>query len=117
MRFVRTSSAVLLSLFLALVFDGVFLLACPAVVSAPQTCSRCPRPKAPHCPLSPGEAICPLLSSDRLAGEAATAIAVGSAPAVDVPTPFATAAIMPVAGADDWHHAAGLYIRIRVLRI
>jgi hypothetical protein len=117
MRFIRTSSAALLSLLLALVFDGVFLLACPSLATTPQSCSRCPRPKAPHCPLSPGEAICPLLSSDRLAGEAATGVAAGAAPAVDVPTPFATGAILPVADADDWHHATGLYIRIRVLRI
>jgi hypothetical protein len=117
MRFIRTSSAALLSLLLALVFDGVFLLACPVVVDTPQHCSRCPRPKAPHCPISPGEAICLLLSSDRLAGEAVACAAVGAAPAVDVPTPFATGAVMPVADTDDWHHATGLYIRLRVLRI
>jgi hypothetical protein len=117
MRFIRISSAALLSLLLALVFDGVFLLACPALAAASRGCSKCPRPKAPHCPLSGGEQICPLLGSDRLAGEAVAAVAVGAAPVTGVLTPFATGAVVLVADADDWHHAAGLYIRIRVLRI
>jgi hypothetical protein len=117
MQFIRTTSAVLLSLLLAVVFDGTFLLACPAPMGSTDGCGHCSRPSKQHCPVAPGEQVCPLLSSDRLAGEAVAGPELGAVPVMGVLMPFATGAVMPVADADDWHHTAGLYIRVHVLRI
>ena len=118
MQYIRTISAAVLSLLLALVFDGVFLLACPAPFAASDGCSHCPRPKTTHCPLSGGEEICPLLSTDKLAGEVVKTVgAAAVAPIAEVASPVPTAGALTLAEADDWHHASDLYIRIRVLRI
>ncbi|MFN0104283.1 MAG: hypothetical protein ACKV2U_19630 [Bryobacteraceae bacterium] len=119
MRYIRTFSAALLSLLLALVFDGALLLACPASFgsAAASDCQSCPRKKS-HCPIAPDLRQCPLVESDRLSGETAAKVPgpdLTAKPVIAEFPPSALAALAPVA--DDWHHAAGLHIRIRVLRI
>ncbi|MBM3783368.1 MAG: hypothetical protein FJW30_03355 [Acidobacteria bacterium] len=99
--------SLLLTLLLLGLFDGAFALACPAK-------SHC-KSKAVHCPFKPAIDNCQFFDGDKSPLELSARTLLALPPSVVfVPPSFAAHSVLDT---PDWHHASGLHLRLRVLRI